>query len=1291
MDPTSVTFNNAGGHGKIAIQAGSFKNTGVINFTNNDDPKATQRREKEIKVLQNLYKSVEINRKDRNPTRVPGTCEWFTHHKIFHEWNVSTVSKLLWVSADPGSGKSVLAKYLVDSVLPMNDSTRTICYFFFKDDFKGQNSAATALCCILWQLFQKKRSLLSEEVLERFEIEGEEFPNSVNGLWDLFMMIAKNNAGEIVCVLDALDECKQSDRDFLIKRLQKLYNSINNLKFLITSRPIFEIRDGFHFHSFPKSFLIHLSGESDAEVAKISQEISIFIKDRANRIAERFSLTGKETDTLLAKLNEVPNRTYLWVYLTLNLIEGDARTNLSFCEDRIIQITSQLPASVDEAYERILSASQDPERAKLLLQILVAAARPLRLREIVLAMQLAVENSPHNSYQGLRMILERPEERIRDQIRDLCGLFVVVVDSAVYLIHQTAKEFLLGSGAGGRDVARDTGQNFQWRRSIGVPDCNRILFYACVRHLFFSEFESDPLGPRNPDSFTQRERERTLEYLERYVFLDYSANQWMVHFRNGDIELDQGEIDWVLQLCDAGSNRLLTWFAVYWGNTNGYSNSLEGLTTLIVVSYLGLQPMVKRFLDSEPGRNSNIDATDFAYGRSALMWAAGNGFHSTTEELLKTRYQITFPFVRKGAKIDAVDRNGRTPLIHAILGGHVLVIKQLLEAGANIYIRDQLGGSPFSHAVCCVRKGYLKDFSRDPLTRDPNRAILKGWISRKSHILAVEEGRDYALKVLVEKNKTLLETTNSDNATALMWYAEKGQLRKLRYLLEMGANIEAKDGYHRTALTKAAVKGNIDIIEFLVEKGANIEAKDINGQTPLFRAVYGEKADAIELLLDKGADIEAKDEDGRTSLMQAAGRGNIDIVGLLVEKGADIEAIDEAGRTSLMRAARGGHTDIFELLLEKGAARRIDDLGNWLWVCEKGRISGTMAIPLLREGGQDLDMIFESGTTLLAQAVILRSEDMTRSLLENGANPNARCPGRSTPHINVNSANTQGLTPLHFALENTTIPSKRILSLLLDNGANVEAADNNGETAILLQIRYMQTYQSHRPDDDLDLTEMLSLLLKSGANTRAADRDGFTPLFRAIDPPFKQLRQVCEQLIKNGAEIATRIIHGEPYSLLYKVISHHLGSYIDWGVRDSALRRSRAEEKHGDLVKFLLDQGADIEEGSKLGPTPLFYALRVGNQIAVSLLLERGAKKEVKGVNGKTIRVLFHFEPPYGEPFHPKSTPPDFARQPTLDPAPAPALVSQRGHLVSKIEVQDEECGPWITKSIDEIDGSDYL
>lgn len=89
--------------------------------------------------------------KNINSNPVPGTCLWVQNHPRFKAWQQSTHHDLLWISADPGCGKSVLSKSLVDIGCQHADQT-TVCYFFFKDN-EQQNKLATALCALLHQLF----------------------------------------------------------------------------------------------------------------------------------------------------------------------------------------------------------------------------------------------------------------------------------------------------------------------------------------------------------------------------------------------------------------------------------------------------------------------------------------------------------------------------------------------------------------------------------------------------------------------------------------------------------------------------------------------------------------------------------------------------------------------------------------------------------------------------------------------------------------------------------------------------------------------------------------------------------------------------------------------------------------------------------------------------------------------------------------------------------------------------------------------------------------------------------
>lgn len=218
-----------------------------------------------------------------------------------------------------------MTKYLVDSELKTTES-RTTCYFFFKDDFEDQRSAQSALSCILHQLFTQREDLFSGGIVKRLEAYKAHLTKSFDELWEVLVIASKDrNAGEIVCILDAFDECGEGERVKLAQTLRRFYGIENdmkdnaNLKFLVTSRSYDIIRRGFEPLNIPGLPVIHLDGESDAEVSKIAREIDVYIEDRVSRIRENLSLEPAEEQLLLEELRRVPNQTYLWVYLTLEL------------------------------------------------------------------------------------------------------------------------------------------------------------------------------------------------------------------------------------------------------------------------------------------------------------------------------------------------------------------------------------------------------------------------------------------------------------------------------------------------------------------------------------------------------------------------------------------------------------------------------------------------------------------------------------------------------------------------------------------------------------------------------------------------------------------------------------------------------------------------------------------------------------------------------------------------------------------------------------------------------------
>jgi hypothetical protein len=86
--------------------------------------------QKERDLLQDLASDYE-GYKNFNPERVPGTCEWLFNDDRFRKWRDNNTSSLLWVSAGPGCGKSVLSRALVDERrLSTNVTTSTVSFLF---------------------------------------------------------------------------------------------------------------------------------------------------------------------------------------------------------------------------------------------------------------------------------------------------------------------------------------------------------------------------------------------------------------------------------------------------------------------------------------------------------------------------------------------------------------------------------------------------------------------------------------------------------------------------------------------------------------------------------------------------------------------------------------------------------------------------------------------------------------------------------------------------------------------------------------------------------------------------------------------------------------------------------------------------------------------------------------------------------------------------------------------------------------------------------------------------------
>jgi ankyrin repeat protein len=152
-----------------------------------------------------------------------------------------------------------------------------------------------------------------------------------------------------------------------------------------------------------------------------------------------------------------------------------------------------------------------------------------------------------------------------------------------------------------------------------------------------------------------------------------------------------------------------------------------------------------------------------------------------------------------------------------------------------------------------------------------------------------------------------------------------------------------------------------------------------------------------------------------------------------------------------------------------------------------------------------------------------------------------------------------------------------IVRLLLDRGAQIDAKDNMGATALLLAINKRHV-------------EIVRLLLDRGAGKEIADSKGRTPLFMAA---LDNSSSVTKRIFK--LEIVQLLLQ---YGTLLNAKSQRTGE---------TTLHAAAFTRDGNLVEFLIDNGATIDVGFRYSANALVIAIDKGRRDIAQLLLDKGA------------------------------------------------------------------------------------
>ncbi|CAB3383795.1 Hypothetical predicted protein [Cloeon dipterum] len=450
-------------------------------------------------------------------------------------------------------------------------------------------------------------------------------------------------------------------------------------------------------------------------------------------------------------------------------------------------------------------------------------------------------------------------------------------------------------------------------------------------------------------------------------------------------------------------------------------------------------------------------------------------------------------FVMVQGDINFKDDRGKTALHCAAEYGHLELVRELIELGADVEATDAKGwnATHFALEEFQTRKRNNSNTVFDILKllhlKNNRLASQKTKDGRTNlHIIYEKEGKcsEEVLRFLVEEagvevnavdsrgGFVLNKNINCWNKEFLYTYAksgklhsavETGNLKLVQQLCESGVDLNATGRHGMTALMIAGKLNQVQIIEFLLAKNVNIKKKDGTGKNALHHSLHN--FEITQLLHKKEKSLVKKlTIDGCTSLHLATNdqNGSMEVIRWLVDKiKINVNTCNERGETALMLASiHGLSSDVLELLLDKGADVNKED---------NSRRTALM-YTVVHENLNLFPILLERGAHLNYSLQALQYAFLDLNLLKMVYNRNKEL---------LKEVDEQGNTILHKAIKNEPKECSLVVVwwLIEELKIDLEVRNKKGETALLVACKE-------------ERWEVVDLLLSKNVDVTAKDSEG---------------------------------------------------------------------------------------------------------------------------------------------------------------------------------------------------------